>query len=64
MVTLLIAALVAGFSLLIVWLLGFSQDEVEKIEDMALKCNLLVVEEEEKTEEREISTTIKFIIDR
>jgi len=65
MLTLLIAAFVAGFSLFIVWLLGFSQDEVKKIEDMAIKYNLLVVEEEEETEERETSSTsIKSVIDR
>ena len=63
MVTLLVAALVAGFSLFIIWLLGFSQDEVEKIEDMALNSNLLVVEEEEDTEEKEVSSksTIKSV---
>jgi len=47
-VTVMVAVLLAGFSVFIIWLLGFSQDEVEKIEDLALKNNLVVVAEEEE----------------
>eukprot|EP00092_Neocalanus_flemingeri_P005400 GFUD01005820.1.p1 GENE.GFUD01005820.1~~GFUD01005820.1.p1 ORF type:complete len:237 (+),score=58.05 GFUD01005820.1:90-800(+) len=54
MVPLVIAVLVAGSSFFFVWLLGFSQEEAEKIEDITKNHNVVVVTEEE-AEAKEVS---------
>jgi len=67
MVTLMIGFLVAGASVFIVWLLGFSQEEVEKIEDLAKNSSVVIVTEEVsevegKSQNISPSLAIKFTI--
>jgi len=62
MVTLIVAFLLLGFSFFAIWLLGFSQEEVEKLEEIANNGNVVVVaEEEDDVEESEtaVNSAIK-----
>jgi len=65
MVTLVIAVLMAGASVFIIWLLGFSQEEAEKIEDITKNSNVVIVAELEEEDDKEISpnSVIKSTID-
>jgi len=61
MVTIIVAFLLLGFSVFAIWLLGFSQDEVEKIEDIAANSNLVLTDEEEDDVEDSESPKISAI---
>jgi len=47
MVTLIVAFLLLGFSFFAIWLLGFSQEEVGKLEEIANNGNVVVLAEDE-----------------
>jgi len=58
MVTLIVAFLLLGFSFFAIWLLGFSQEEVGKLEEIANNGNVVVLaEDEDDVEESETALT-------
>jgi len=67
MVTLIVAFLMLGFSALAIWFLGFSQEEVGNLEEIANNGNVVVVaEDQDGVEESEtaVNSTIKSTNDK